>query len=465
MLATSRRRFLARAGAVGALGLLAAACGAPTTPATTPAEKPAEKPAGPPTAAAAAGPTTTAAAAGSAAMNPAAAKGKELRMLAWAGYKGDGIATWLPDFEKEIGGKVVLDLVPGDNLTEKQIVVLSARTGEYDLTTVDESNVPAMNPFLVDLTSMIQADKIPVDDWIPVVWAAGTWEGKQYTIPFDPNVQILYYRKDVLDQKGLKVPQKWSEALDVGDKAQERDKQLWGFLLMTQRNIQTGINFWNFITTWGNEIFDANNQVAFVNEKGVQAAEFMKRFVDTVAPQGHLGWDYAGLQDGMATGKGVLLQNWASVTLSIINAKNATVADKIGFAPVLGEEKRHSMRGVWTLGISADSKNRDAAWEFAKWFTSHDGMQKYVKGGSGNSGRLSVLNSPEFRSIAPHADALVETLKIAKNRPLYKETADIHTAFDISASKLTTGDLAPKEAIDDLARQLTDIMKRGGYIK
>jgi multiple sugar transport system substrate-binding protein len=447
---------------------VAAACGAPAAPAATPApakpaEKPPEKPAAPAAAPASTNaPTSTTA---SAVMNPAAAKGKELRMLAWAGYKGDGLATWLPDFEKELGGKVVLDLVPGNNLTEKQIVVLSARTGEYDLTTVDESNVPAMNPFLVDLTSMVQSDKIPVDDWIPVVWAAGTWEGKQFTIPFDPNVQILYYRKDVLDKKGLKVPQKWSEALDVGQKAQERDKELWGFLLMTQRDVQTGINLWNFITTWGNEIFDKDNQVAFVNDKAVQAAEFMKKFVDTVAPQGHLGWDYAGLQDGMATGKGVMLQNWASVTLSIINAKNATVADQVGFAPVLGEAVRHSMRGVWTLGISADSKNKEAAWEFAKWFSSYEGMQKYVKGGSGNSGRLSVLNSPDFRKIAPHADALVETLKIAKNRPLYKETADIHTAFDISASKLTTGDLGPKEAIDDLAQRLTDIMKRGGYIK
>src|SRR5438093_11125058 len=200
----SRRALLAGFG-MGAAAL-AVACGGAATPTPVPA-KPAEKPAAPPaqapaaTTPATAAPTkpaevakpadaakpaaatkpaaavqpATAGQPAPAAMNPAAAKGKELRMLAWAGYKGDGIATWLPDYEKELGGKVTLDLVPGNNLTEKQIVVLSAKTGEYDVTTVDESNVPAMNPFLLELTPLVQRDKLPVDDWIPVVWAAGTW--------------------------------------------------------------------------------------------------------------------------------------------------------------------------------------------------------------------------------------------------------------------------------------------------
>ena len=55
-------------------------------------------------------------------------------MLAWAGYKGDGLKTWLGDWEQEGGGKVELDPVPGNNLTEKQMVTFSGKTGDFDVT-------------------------------------------------------------------------------------------------------------------------------------------------------------------------------------------------------------------------------------------------------------------------------------------------------------------------------------------
>lgn len=386
-------------------------------------------------------------------------------MLAWAGYKGDGVKTFIDDFEKEVGGKVELDLVASNQLTEKQIVTLAGKTGDFDVSTIDEPNLPAMAPFLVQLDPYIQGDKFDKEDWVPVIWDAGVYEGKTYLIAFDPNVQILYARKDVLEAKGLKVPEKWTELFDTAKKAQERDKELWGLAIMAKRDIQTGINAWTFITTWGNEIFDEGYRVAFDNEKGYDALAFYKKVVDEIAPQGVLGYDYAGINTAMQQGKAVFLQNWASVTLSIIRPPESKVTDKIVFAPALGEVKRHSMRGVWSIGINADSKQRDAAWEFTKWFTSKETSLKYVKAGSGNSPRISVLQSDDFKKLAPHAEALIATLKMAKKRPIFKEYGEIQQVFDIMASKVTTGEASPKEAIKEAAAKLNEIMKRGGYQK
>ncbi|MER3484777.1 MAG: hypothetical protein C4345_01140 [Chloroflexota bacterium] len=386
-------------------------------------------------------------------------------MLAWAGYKGDGIKTWLGDFEKEVGGKVELDLVASDKLTEKQIVTLSGKTGDFDVSTIDEPNLPAMAPFLVHLDPYIQSSRLDKDDWVPVIWDAGVWQNKTYLIAFDPNVQILFARKDVLDAKGLKIPEKWTELFETARRAQERDKELYGIAIMAKRDIQTGINAWNFITTWGNEIFDENYRAAFDNERGYDALAFYKKVVDEVAPPGAIGYDYAGINTAMQQGKVVFLQNWASVALSIIRPPESKVTDKVAFAPVLGEVKRHSMRGVWSLGINADSKVRDAAWEFTRWFTSKEGMLKYVRGGSGNAARLSVLEGRDFRQLAPHADALVATFKMAKKRPIFKEYNEIQQVLDIMASKVTTGEASPREAVKEAVQKLNDIMKRGGYQK
>jgi multiple sugar transport system substrate-binding protein len=393
------------------------------------------------------------------------ARGVTIRMLAWAGYKGDGIKTWLGEFEKEVGGKVELDLVASDKLTEKQIVTLSGKTGDFDVSTIDEPNLPALVPFLVHLDPYIQSSRLDKDDWVPVIWDAGVWQNKTYLIAFDPNVQILFARKDVLDAKGLKIPEKWTELFETARRAQERDKELYGIAIMAKRDIQTGINAWNFITTWGNEIFDENYRAAFDNDRGYDALAFYKKVVDEIAPPGAIGYDYAGINTAMQQGKVVFLQNWASVTLSIIRPPESKVTDKVAFAPVLGEVKRHSMRGVWSLGINADSKVRDAAWEFTRWFTSKEGMLKYVRGGSGNAARLSVLESQEFRQLAPHADALVATFKMAKKRPIFKEYNEIQQVLDIMASKVTTGEASPREAVKEAAQKLNDIMKRGGYQK
>ena len=293
------------------------------------------------------------AAAAEATLNPDLTSGKELYLLCWDNYKATGMETWLADFEAEMGGRVVLDKVASNSLQDKQIVSLSGQTGEYDLMTVDEPYMPAYSPYLMDLTPLIERDGFPVDDWVPIMWDAGVYEGKVYGIPFDPNVQILYYRQDLLDAQEIEVPTTWTGIYDAAMAAQDRDNELWGMAIMTKRDPQTGINLWTFINAWGNELFDENYQAAFVNDQGYAAAEFFKQVADTIAPSGHAGYDYAGISDAFATGKAVFMYNWASNTLNITEGENSVVADKVGFAPAPGEERALSMRGVWTIGIPA----------------------------------------------------------------------------------------------------------------
>ena len=480
----ARRRFL-RAASLGAALTALAACSqaapaAPTaapqpttapaaaTPTSAAAAQPTQAATAQPTQAAGAQPTTAAAPSGvpEAKMNPTAAQGKELHILAWNSYKSDGLKTWVPKFEQEVGGKVVFDLVASNSLADKQIVALTGGTGEFDLTTTDEPYIPAYSPYLVDLSPLIKQDSFPVDDWVPIMWDAGVYQGKVYAIPFDSNVEILYYRKDLLDGKGLKVPVKWSELYDDAMKTQDRDKEVWGTLLVTKRDDQTGINLWTYIESWGNEIFGSDYKPAFQNDQGYAAAEFFKKLVDTTAPKGHLGYDGSVLPDNMASGHGVFFYYWSSVTLSILRSKKATVADKVGFAPALGETAGPlSMRGVWSMALASASKNRDAAWEFLKWFSSFQGQLRYVQGGSGNPCRLSVLQSDAFKKTSPASDAIAATIKIAKKRPIFKEYHDIIDQMDIWASKLTSGETTPKQTIDGLAGALDDIMKKGGYQK
>src|SRR5437773_2653905 len=142
-----------------------------------------------------------------------------------------------------VPAKLTYDPVSDADLPNKQIISLSAGTGEYDLTTTDEPYFPGYSSFLAELDPLVAADKFPKEDWVPVMWDAGVFNGKAYGIAFDPNVEILFYRKDILDQKGLKVPTTWPEYMDVASKTHTAD--VAGNVVPAKRDAQAGIMAWN----------------------------------------------------------------------------------------------------------------------------------------------------------------------------------------------------------------------------
>lgn len=393
----------------------------------------------------------------------AKAKGANIKILIASDFRYEAIKGYATEFEKEFGAKITYDPVSGTDLPNKQLISLSGGTGEYDLSTVDEPYFPAYSPFLTELDPFIAADKFPKEDWVPVMWDAGVFNGKVYGIAFDPNVQILFYRKDILDAKGLKMPTTWPEYLDVAKKT--HTPEVAGSVLSAIRHPQTGINAWNFMTTRGNEIFDDKFQPTIDNDKSYEALEMYKEIIDTVSAKGAVGYDGTAATTDFRLGKAVLTQWWASGAPGMKTLKDSTVADKVAYGPVIGWEKRHSMRGVWTWGNPKDSKSKDAAWEFTKWFTTPEKMMTYIKSGAGNSPRLSVINSQEFLSAFPHAPAMAETFKIAKKRPIYKEYNEILDILNVLGSKVTTGEAKPKDAVKEASGKLADVMKRGGYLK
>src|SRR5215472_13421732 len=133
--------------------------------------------------------------------NAPSAQGKTITLSMLAGYKEDVLRANLPEFEKKTGIKVVVDAAPFGDLYKKQLLSLSTG-GRYDVLFMDEPWIPPLSEFLAPLDE--RARSLDVQDFVPTTVAAGQFQGKQYALPVDPNVQLLVYRKDLFDAKGLK---------------------------------------------------------------------------------------------------------------------------------------------------------------------------------------------------------------------------------------------------------------------
>ncbi len=142
------------------------------------------------------------------------AQGKTITLSMLAGFKEDVLRANLPEFEKKTGIKVQIDAAPIGDLYKKQVLSLSS-AARYDAVFMDEPWIAPLSEFLLPLTE--RARGYDMSDFVPTALAAGAFQGVQYALPVDPNMQLLVYRKDLFDQKGHEASHHLGRAHGCGE--------------------------------------------------------------------------------------------------------------------------------------------------------------------------------------------------------------------------------------------------------
>jgi len=380
---------------------------------------------------------------------PAWAQGKSLTLSMLAGYKEDVLRANLPEFEKKTGIKVVVDAAPFADLYKKQLLSLSTG-GRYDVLFMDEPWVPPLSEFLLPLNERMKS--LDVADFVPTTLQAGAFQGTQYAIPVDPNVQILVYRKDLLEQKGLKPPATWDELLAAAKALHDPAKEKYGIAVTASSDIQTALYMLLAQWSYGAELVD-NGRGALNSAAGKKGGEV---FLDLLkfTPPNVKSYNFADVNKAIQLGQAAIAIQWASGARPMEDKTKSTVAGKLGYARVPKAVRQTPMRGVWTVAIAKNSANQDAAWQFATWLSGKEFGQAAVKYPSATSAihspRVSVLKDPGTRSFLPYADALSDSLPIAKERPRLREYADIQENLRVTTGKLTAGELTLDVALKEI---------------
>src|SRR5207249_6766000 len=81
------------------------------------------------------------------------------------------------------------------------------------------------------------ADSIPRDNLVDAFRNLCRWDRRTYGVGHSPASSVFVYRKDLLEQKGLRVPRTWDELVQVADALREvKDGQVvrWGLTMTGQ---------------------------------------------------------------------------------------------------------------------------------------------------------------------------------------------------------------------------------------
>ena len=383
--------------------------------------------------------------------SPAWAQGKSLTLSMLAGFKEDVLRANLPEFEKKTGIKVVVDAAPFADLYKKQLLSLSTGGGRYDVLFMDEPWVPPLSEFLLPLTERMKT--LDLADFIPTTVAAGAFQGTQYAIPVDPNVQLLVYRKDLFEAKGLKPPATWDELLAAAKALHDPAKEKYGIAITASSDIQTALYMLLVQWSYGAELMDPLGRGALNSAAGRKGGEVFLELLKFTPPNVR-SYNFADVNKAIQLGQAAMAIQWASGAKPMEDKTKSAVAGKLGYTRVPKAVRQTPMRGVWTIAIAKNSANQDAAWQFAVWLAGKEFGQAAVKYPSATSAihspRISVLRDPGTRAVLPYADALLDSLQITKERPRLREYADIQENLRVTAGRLTAGELTLEAALKEI---------------
>jgi ABC-type glycerol-3-phosphate transport system substrate-binding protein len=378
------------------------------------------------------------------------AQAKSLTLSMLAGFKEDVLRANLPEFEKRTGIKVVIDAAPFADLYKKQLLSLSTG-GRYDLVFVDEPWVPPLSEFLLPLNERMKT--LDVADFVPTTVASGAFQGKQYALPVDPNVQLLVYRKDLFDAKGLKPPATWDEMLATAKALHDPTKQQYGIAITGSSDIQTALYMLLIQWSYGAELVDAQGRGGLNTPAGKKGGEVFLEVLKYTPPNVR-SYTFADVNKAVQLGQAAMAIQWASGAKPMEDKTRSTVAGKLGYALVPKAVRQTPMRGVWTIAIAKNSANQDAAWEFATWLSGKEFGAAAVKFPSATSAihspRVSVLKDPGTRAALPYAETLFDSLQVTKERPRLREFADVQEHLRVTVGKLTAGELTLEAALREI---------------
>jgi multiple sugar transport system substrate-binding protein len=209
---------------------------------------------------------------------------------------------------------------------------------------------------------------------------AGTIDTLKYddhyvALPWGLDIRVPLYRKDLLEQAGIEPPKTWDELRAAAKKLSGKGK--YGMVMPGD----TGGTHYLFtlMLNNGGGIFTADKKVDFMNERNVQAVQYLSDMVKdgSINPAG------AGFKGEDATKS--FVQGDAAFIIGNSDVNKPEIEGKLAVLdPMTGPNgDQGTVRWVNNLMIYKQTKHPDEAKEFLKWW-SENNTPLWTEGHTGN---------------------------------------------------------------------------------
>ena len=391
-------------------------------------------------------------------------EGVELTLASMTDQYVTAFQYLIPIFEEETGIKITLDELGYVDLYQKLTADFVAHSANYDLMTVDIvwSGEYAQNRYTLPLDDFMERDKdeLDLDDIMPVSWTLGEWEGKHWAYPLAGYANVLNYRKDLFEEKGIAPPKTIAELTDLAEQFTDAENDFYGIALLGAKGPAVAQDYMAYLQQFGGNILDENGNIAVNTPKNVAGLEWYGSLF-AYAPPGSTDYWWDQRETAFRSGNVAMMEGWSIARAGYENPDISSIVGKVDItvAPVAeGMEPEYGFGG-WGIGINADSspEKQEAAWEFIKWLTSREIQREWVRH-DGAPIRRSTLEDPELVKEYPWFPVLLESFEKGNGdyRPRMPEYSIIQDALGTYVNSYLVGEMDAQSALDAAQKQIED---------
>lgn len=263
----------------------------------------------------------------------------------------------------------------------------------------------AIRNAVIDLTRFPDFDEV-ASRFLPERMVSLTFDGKSYALPETQSFEVLFYRKDILSEFELEIPQTWEDVISVITVLQKNNMS---FALPVTANTYYLMLFQN-----GGHLYNDNGKTsALDSEIGLSTfKQWVNYYINYDLPK-----EYNFL-DRFRTGEYPLIigdfSNFNSLTVSAPEIRGLW---SFTLLPGTLKEDGTIDRSMTVSGLDCfilkNSKHYDEAWEFLKWWTGADAQTDYgteMESILGASARYATANLEAFERI-PWSNEFYKVLK------------------------------------------------------
>lgn len=333
----------------------------------------------------------------------AAEKTKVVFWYLWGGDEGKVIDAAVKAYNAQSDKYTVEALSVPD--TQKIMTAISAGNGP-DVSDDFSSNIGkyAGTGILNPLDDYIAKTKYDISDFIPASIESCKMDNKIYSLPISINLEALYYNKTLLKKAGYKEPPKTMEEMyEMAVKTTEVNKD--GSLSVCGFPDFPAVYYLNnFTTAAGGGWYTKDDKASAADDAGNTLAlkltrDYRTKFGLANVIKFQSGGKYLDPTDPFLAGKQVFRVDGSWMGKNIKETFKSNVDYGVTFIPYPKDKPELKGRGLMsssTLYMTANSKNKDGAWDFMSWYAGKDGQTKTTIANNGFPSRTSLLTNETF---------------------------------------------------------------------
>ncbi|HZM36522.1 MAG TPA: ABC transporter substrate-binding protein [Burkholderiales bacterium] len=289
---------------------------------------------------------------------------------------------------------------------------------------------------------------------------AVTWQGKAYALPWFVDAGLLYYRRDLLEKRGLAPPETWQDLVRIAREVAPRAPGTHGFVWQGKQYEGLVCNALEYLHSNGGAVL-AEGRVVLDSPQNREALGLMADLVHRygVTPASVTTATEEPSRHVFGQGRALFLRNWP-YAWRLFQDPSSRVHGSVGIAalPRFPGGRSAPTLGGWQLAVNAASSHQEEAAALVRFLTGEKAQRQLALAYGFQPARTALYRDAELLATQPFVGQLARVFAAARPRPVTPQYVRVSQVLQSGFSAALSGRRTPQAALAHAHERIEEIL-------